>query len=141
MKIRENITLYECEHCKKRLIKKSAMEFHELWCYSNPENKKACSGCVFAINETVNYYVDSFDGEHEMKSTAIRCVKFDKLMYPFKAEKMGLPDKYPESFEKQEAMPTECEFSKVYFADDIIMESLATDLYKFDRQNNTFEKI
>lgn len=110
MKIKENVTLYICSHCGKRLLKKKAMELHEPACYSNPENFRACSSCDF-LKETENtVYFDTWNGEGSRKFRAFRCDKLDKMLYPYKVEKNGLLNRFPESFEDQEPMPKNCEF-------------------------------
>lgn len=46
MKVKENVTVYSCEYCKKKMFLKSAMERHEQRCYGNPENNRPClNGC------------------------------------------------------------------------------------------------
>mgnify|MGYP003560170479 CR=1 FL=1 len=63
MKVQENITLYSCDFCKKRMVRKHAMIKHEPSCYSNPENKPACSDCKFLEEIKVEYYYDFGMGE------------------------------------------------------------------------------
>jgi hypothetical protein len=109
MRIKENITIFICDHCEKRLIVRSAMEKHEKACYRNPENQRACSGCFHLKEIEVGYFWDHFDGEHVTKTKGFHCSKLDKTLYPYKVEKMGLPDKHPEHFEDQEPMPKQCE--------------------------------
>ena len=118
MKVLENINLYVCEHCKKRYLKKHACEIHEILCYSNPENFRACSHCIHLEETTIDYEKDIircgenlgviFDTETR-KAKTFHCKKLDKLMYPFKAEKKGLIEMYPETFENQEQMPKTCD--------------------------------
>lgn len=113
MKIRENVTVYSCEFCKKKLFKKQAMELHEKWCDSNPENKKACAGCINLEDIKIPYTVFGFNGysevEENREAKGFRCKHFDKILYPLKVEKKGLALKYPETFENQEPMPKECD--------------------------------
>jgi len=120
MKVKENVTVYQCEFCKRKMFVKHAMEKHEKWCYSNPENFRACSGCKHLEEVTVEYsYSVPTIGDHlgvifdgstvERKTTGFHCKKLDKQLYPFKAEKKGLIEKYPESFEDKEPMPKTCE--------------------------------
>lgn len=96
---------------------KSACEKHEERCYSNPKNKRACSYCVHLEQITVEYEKDimylgdslgiGYDTETRT-ANAFRCNKLDKKMYPYKAERKGLPDAYPETFEDQVPMPVTC---------------------------------
>lgn len=112
MIVKENITVYICQHCKKRYFKKHAAELHEPMCYSNPENVRACSHCVNLEETTNTYYWDTWNGEASRTVKAFKCKILEKMMYPFKAEKKGLIDKYPESFEEQIPMPKTCEHFK-----------------------------
>ena len=120
MKVKENVTIYQCEFCKRKMFVKHAMEKHEKWCNSNPENFRACSGCqhLEEVEVKYSYSVPTLDGNlavifdgstAEGKTTGFRCKKLDKCLYPFKVEKLGLPDKYPETFEDKEPMPKTCE--------------------------------
>ncbi len=88
------------------------MEIHEHRCNSNPDNMRACIGCKFAEKVPIEYYYDAWDGDHIGKSYSFKCTKLNKLMYPYKAERMGLVDNFPEQFEGQEAMPLTCEHHK-----------------------------
>jgi uncharacterized radical SAM superfamily protein len=48
MKVTENVTVYQCEHCGKKLFRKHAMIKHEELCNNNHKNYKACmAGCAF----------------------------------------------------------------------------------------------
>lgn len=125
MKIKENTTIYQCEFCKKIMFRKGLMEKHETWCYSNPNNSRACNGCVFLeeIEVKYSYSVPTvgenlgviFDGAQVEKTTkGFYCKKLDKHLYPFKVEKLGLLDKYPETFEDKEPMPKECDHWQLY---------------------------
>lgn len=120
MKIKENTTIYQCDFCNRKMFKKHAMIAHELWCNSNPENFRACSGCKYLEEKQVEYSYNIptvgqglgiiFDGKTiTKKTTGFRCNKLNKDIYPFKAEKLNLPYKYPETFEGQEPMPKICE--------------------------------
>lgn len=104
------VTLYSCDFCSKTLFREHAMKSHEDKCSNNPKNKKACYGCVHLTTEEVERYSGcSYDGEpNYITSVCFKCEKLDKLMYSYKAEKLGLPEKYPEDFEEQKRMPNEC---------------------------------
>lgn len=56
MKIKENVTIYQCEHCKKKLFVKSAMVRHEFGCTYNPANFAACLNCRFCKDEPREFY-------------------------------------------------------------------------------------
>jgi hypothetical protein len=112
MKVKTGVTLYICDHCKKKGQRKGAMERHEKWCAANPENRRACEGCVHLEETTVEIHYDDPYGSGVRNATGFRCKVFDKLLYPVKAEKKGLPEKYPDTFEGQEPMPRVCEHMK-----------------------------
>jgi hypothetical protein len=111
MKTIENVTIYKCDFCKKELKRKHAMVKHENLCNCNPVNFKACTqGCMFLETEKVTLYFEeghSEDGVEysEQEKEVFKCIKFDKLMYPFSIERRDLPNRYPSTFEEQEPMP------------------------------------
>lgn len=109
MKIKTGVTVYYCDHCKKKMLRKHSMEHHEKWCPKNPENEKACSGCAFLKEEPVTIYGEhAYDGsEYSFERKGFRCTKLDKLLYPLVVERRGLTRF--ETFDNQEPMPKECE--------------------------------
>lgn len=118
-----NVTIYKCEFCKKELKRKHAMVNHEEICDNNPKNKKACYGCIHLQEHDTEYYTEhrGYDGEYdetEHKSHCFRCEKFEKLMFTWKAEKLKLPEKYPETFEDQKRMPNSCRHFKEFENDE-----------------------
>lgn len=125
MKVKENVTVYQCEFCDKKLFIKAAMIKHEKWCNSNPDNFRACVGCIHLEEIKIEYSYSVpilgenlgviFDGSTVEKVTnGFKCNKLNKIIYPFKAEKLRLIDKYPETFENQESMPKECEHLELF---------------------------
>ena len=93
--------VYQCDHCKKNYLSKSAGEKHEQFCSDDPENIAKCFGCAF-LEHTFLQTESSGD---------IRSFFCDKLglgVYPVKVDRKGLPAKYPESFKGQIRMPNEC---------------------------------
>ena len=82
---------------------------HELYCNYNPNNFRACLGCEHLEEVRISYHVESdYEYMAERKSTGFKCKKHEQLYYPFKVEKKGLVDKYPDTFEGQKPMPKEC---------------------------------
>ena len=117
MIIKENVTVYQCQFCKKKMFRKHSMENHESKCYSNPLNFSACTNCEHCENIEVEYCVDTKDqyGEpdHEYKKTqGFFCKAKNIEMYPFKAVRKNLLEKYPETFEGKIQMPVECNLKK-----------------------------
>jgi len=113
MTIKENVTLYKCDFCKRKMQVKGAMERHEPLCYMNPKNQSICQGCNHLEEIEVEYtaFYPNRYGESEVERTTkgFRCVKLDKLMYHHGAVVKGLVEKYPETFEGREPMPITCE--------------------------------
>lgn len=110
MIVKENVTVYKCGFCKKKLFVKHAMDHHEKYCGCNPENFKACEGCIHLEEIEVEYDLgDGYENEPvTRKATGFNCKKLNKKMYPTKAERKGLPTKYPWTFQDQVPMPKEC---------------------------------
>lgn len=114
MRVKENVIVYQCEFCKRKMFRKHSMERHEKWCDHNPDNFRKCHWCSHLETISVEYYITVYSpygdlDETRKETTGFRCKKLDKMLYPFKAEKKGLPDKYPETFDGQEPMPKECD--------------------------------
>ena len=129
MKIKGNVSVYSCEFCKRKMFVKHAMVKHEHLCNSNPENLRACVGCQYLENTTVEYYIAVRDTSGDLdevrkETNGFRCKKLEKMLYPFKAEKKGLIEKYPETFEGQEPMPKTCEHYKNEYELDIFLSPL-----------------
>lgn len=113
----KDVTIFICDHCKKKLFRKHAMVKHEETCIKNPQNLKACfNGCVHLRTKEVEIHIGySYDGDPDTKTSGcFNCVKLKKLMYSFKAEQRGLPEAYPDDFEGQEKMPHECRHFTAY---------------------------
>lgn len=110
MIIIENVTIYKCEFCKKELKQKHAMEKHERRCERSPEIEKACFGCKHL--DTIEKWVwfDGYYGDDgcDKKVNVFHCRKLDKLMFPYSIEKRDLHNRFPETYEGQEAMPNKC---------------------------------
>lgn len=107
MKVKTNKTIYQCDFCKKNMLRIDSMKKHEEYCYANPKNATPCNDCMH-LEETVNEYQDEYDNIRTSKS--FKCAKTGKTLYPLVVLRKGLIDKHPESFEGQERMPQSCEF-------------------------------
>lgn len=106
MKVKENITMYQCDFCNKRLLVKNAMIRHENACSKSPENHSECETC--GNLEETEIAVEDYMGITR-KAKAFRCKHFDKLVYPAKVVHRKLLEKYPETFAEQMQMPKTCE--------------------------------
>jgi hypothetical protein len=85
MKIQENVIVYQCEHCSKKLFRKHAMINHEESCKSNPENMRACHYCTFLTKQTCEVpsgYPDYFGREGERQVELLFCGKINSYLYP-----------------------------------------------------------
>jgi len=52
-------TVYYCDHCNEKRFVKNAMIRHEITCKKNPNNKRACYGCIFLTKEDFDFEHDS----------------------------------------------------------------------------------
>lgn len=110
MIVKENVTIYQCEFCKKKLFAIWAMRKHINWCTKNPKNIKKCMECKFIQEKKITVNMNGSD----FKSTAFRCKVLKIGLYPLIVERKGMVERYPETFSKQKPMPTECShFEKI----------------------------
>lgn len=117
MKIIENVVVYKCEYCDKKLFRKNAMINHEAKCSRNPLNIRACFDC--AMCEKVNI---KYEPEPQIycgglsESTAFKCLSKNTYMYPPKIEfsEKGIPDYVEFNGEEiiQDKMPISCEIKQ-----------------------------
>ena len=84
MIVKENVTIYQCEFCKRNMLVKHAMIKHIVWCYKNPANKVKCENCVHLKEVENEYTVFRFNGyeetEYTRKSKSFKCEKLDKIL-------------------------------------------------------------
>lgn len=90
MKTIENVTIYKCDFCDKKLYRKHAMVNHESKCYNNPENHRAClNGCKYLETRKIEYETGVMDmwGEPLTRvGNTFFCNKFSKYMLHPKVE-------------------------------------------------------
>lgn len=110
MKTTKNVTIYQCDFCKKKLYRKHAMVKHEDLCNNNPKNFKACMDCKYLekIQMDVSWQNGNPESEDIKQVDVFNCTKLDKLMFPFSIERKGLHKKY-DTYSDQEPMPVNCE--------------------------------
>lgn len=88
MKTRQ-ATIYNCDHCNKRLLHKGYMERHEEECFANPKNQRPCFSCGYQERVEVKFYtgVDTYYGAEPIYKAAqgFKCTLKDKLLIPPKA--------------------------------------------------------
>jgi len=113
MKIKNNITVYKCDHCSKKLFRKHAMEAHELSCSKNPKNIRACFSCMHLKSVEMRYEGNPQIFNDELRDgTCFKCTKKDIFLYPPKLEynEKGVPEytEYKGEEIEQERMPMTC---------------------------------
>lgn len=86
------------------------MKRHEKYCSSNPKTWAKCSDCIFCKEVPKTYTVhDPCHYENfEVKTHGFFCEKKKVGMYPIKVVKMGWDTKYPDMFDDEILMPTQC---------------------------------
>ena len=99
--------IYKCDHCNKLYQIKNRCAYHELICYKNPANNRACFGCNHLIKKSETIYYDTVYGESERKVDLLYCTKLNHYLYPPKIEHKG--KWYDTSDIENKAMPKECE--------------------------------
>lgn len=105
--------VFYCDHCKKHGLSKGSMSKHEKWCNYNPENRRACEGCINLEEVPIKYLYDSDEyGVYTKEAKGFRCKILDKILYPLKVERKDLINRFPKTFENQERMPKICEHHK-----------------------------
>lgn len=114
MKVRENVTVYNCDFCNKRYLVKNACLLHETWCGSNPKNFPACSGCEHIEEYQKEIWVGEGEDGYSRNVTAFRCRAKGIGLYPAKVERLKINTRYPENFIGEELMPTSCNQFKDY---------------------------
>lgn len=79
MKTVSNVTLYFCDGCNKRYVKKFACEAHEKTCSRVVGNRPQCIGCEHFTKEKAVYY-DGYFGEQETSNEIFMCKKYNEYM-------------------------------------------------------------
>ena len=114
----ETREIYKCDHCKKMYQLKRFCERHELMCYKNPDNNRACYGCMFLVEKTEEVYSgvgNPYGEEGTINVKVLYCSKKDVFVYPPKvAVKRNMFDMGEKS---NEEMPKECDLFKNGFED------------------------
>lgn len=82
MKVKQNVTVYSCDFCKKKMFREHAMKRHEEMCFRNPENKRPCFTCQhFEMKEVdVNWQDPVYYADHTEKKTLMFCNKFNHCL-------------------------------------------------------------
>ncbi len=102
MKIIENVTVFQCDHCGKKQFRKCDMTQHEKWCFKNENNKHKCfQYCKHLIRS--KEFIE--EGGYQMK-TVFTCGVTKKNMFSYKAERRKISHYTPDA----ERMPLKCEF-------------------------------
>lgn len=127
MKTKTNVTLYQCDFCKKELKRKHSMQKHELECNCNPINRRPClNECKYLERRKIYLGIgrdDYFTGEEITREyNGFYCaLKELFLLHPkieyrneFIKDEVTYDDKENEI--SQESMPLSCEdYLHTYF--------------------------
>ena len=126
MKIKENVTLYKCDFCKKEMKRKHSMIKHEIECNNNPNNSRPClQSCKYLERKEIDVDTskEDYGGEPIFKtySTFYCALKEEFLLHPKLQYKNGaenLKHAYLKETEEeitQHFMPIECdEHNSIY---------------------------
>jgi len=111
--------VYSCDFCKKKLFRKGAMTRHERFCTSNPMNFTKCTLCKFIVEDKKEIEIHDYDYgcPSTRKVNSFRCSKKEIGLYPLKVIRLKIIDRYPETFEGEILMPTECDDFKPNWKD------------------------
>ncbi|MCE7039222.1 hypothetical protein [Dyadobacter sp. CY312] len=129
-----NQTRYRCDFCRKEYCTEAATARHEHRCGSNPQNEFACGCCVFLkeVEKEIESEYTDYNGEPIIrKKRGFFCLSKQQRLYPVSAERKGLVDKYPETFEGEEIMPKEC--SSWDFSKRAVMPELPTGVVEYTK--------
>lgn len=97
-------TVYKCGHCRKHYLMKHACERHEKYCPKNPNNWHACFSCDHLVKDKEDLDVSGVgDYRGFYRQVTFHCVKLDKYMHSFIAERIG-----HSCLGDTERMPLEC---------------------------------
>jgi hypothetical protein len=89
MKTLTNVTLYFCDGCNKRYVKKIACEAHEKTCSRVVGNRPQCTGCSNFTKEKA-VYDDPWSGsEQETGNEIFLCKKYNEHMVSKKGATNG----------------------------------------------------
>lgn len=119
MKTKENVTLYECDFCKKKMQRKHSMENHEIRCAKNPANVPKCYDCENCEKVPIRY--ERNGGDILEKGSAFVCnVQKDFFMFPPSIGFRGGPpySEYHGEEIEQNPMPMECDKFKSFIHND-----------------------
>lgn len=115
MKIKSNVTLYICDHCRKKYQRQDACKKHEQFCSMNPNNQHKCfQHCKHLIKAKEEFDVQyHYDGsEYYSKRTSFKCELLNKWMYSYIAERRDIVPLYNELEDDEREytrMPLECD--------------------------------
>lgn len=79
--------VYRCDHCNKSYFRAWLCGKHEKLCNKNPENKRACYGCVHLSKKSVDLLQDDpYAGEYFKRLDCLHCAIKNTFVYPPKVE-------------------------------------------------------
>ena len=88
MKTLTNVTLYFCDGCNKRYVKKFACEAHEKTCSRVVGNRPQCTKCANFTKEKADYHDGCFGGQ-TTSNEIFMCKKYNEYMISKKGATNG----------------------------------------------------
>lgn len=98
--------IYKCEFCNKLYQIKNRCAEHEKVCSKNPDNKRACFGCVHLTKNKTTVEFDHAHREGEGETELLHCGLLKFCVYPPKTEIKG--NAFATPFIENKPMPRKC---------------------------------
>jgi hypothetical protein len=95
--------VYECEHCKRKMLAAGPMARHEKYCRLNPTNRHRCFNFCLHLKRQIVM------GGIEGGRTEFTCEVTGKKMYSYLLEKKASLFPYHIKFDGMERMPLTCD--------------------------------
>jgi len=115
-----NKLTYKCEHCRKLYQIQSACEKHEKACSKNPENDRACFGCVHLSKKEYKEFGEEYTADRTYNF--LYCDKLQHFLYPPIVEHKGSALDTDDT--ANEPMPKVCELKEGYKEDSVNFDEL-----------------
>ena len=109
--ITETKEIYKCEFCKKLYQVRHFAVLHEKRCFRNPNNDRACFGCLRLTKKETTIIKDGYNGEYEETVNLCYCIVKDIYLYPPQVEQKENAIELDE--ESNEPMPRTCSSRKI----------------------------
>jgi hypothetical protein len=107
-------TIYECDFCGKYYKRKNACERHEIICFHNPANKRACFSCGNLRKKDTE--IEGYFQNHKVNGILF-CNKYNEFLYTPQNKIKG------NWLEFAQPMKNKCEFWREQNYDDMIEQN------------------